>query len=197
MYDLGLILTRYSERPVLDKTGIQGLFDIKLQWNPFLGRPRRRGPAITRRGGARWAEPRSRYAADSLHRPGATARSQTRGATKPGRDLRDRSRGKARGELGLLPAEEQGSYGGLFAIGGAAQRRVVPTISRCNLGAAVEQCFGDLHLAAPGRHMQRRAALCSSTCAHIGAALRPTGVSSRCGEPPRAGPCNLTIMVVA
>jgi uncharacterized protein (TIGR03435 family) len=38
MYDLTLILSSYAERPVLDKTGIQGLFDIKLQWNPFAGR---------------------------------------------------------------------------------------------------------------------------------------------------------------
>lgn len=40
MYDVALILSNYSGgRPVLDKTGIQGLFDIKLQWNPFAGRP--------------------------------------------------------------------------------------------------------------------------------------------------------------
>jgi bla regulator protein blaR1 len=38
MYDLALILSRYSDRPVLDNTGVQGLFDIKLQWNPFAGR---------------------------------------------------------------------------------------------------------------------------------------------------------------
>jgi uncharacterized protein (TIGR03435 family) len=35
MYDLALILSSYSDRPVVDRTGIQGLFDIKLQWNPF------------------------------------------------------------------------------------------------------------------------------------------------------------------
>jgi uncharacterized protein (TIGR03435 family) len=38
MTDLALTLSSYSDRPVLDKTGIQGLFDIKLQWNPFAGR---------------------------------------------------------------------------------------------------------------------------------------------------------------
>jgi uncharacterized protein (TIGR03435 family) len=35
MYDLALILTTYSDRPVLDQTGIEGIFDIKMQWNPF------------------------------------------------------------------------------------------------------------------------------------------------------------------
>ncbi|HKQ86297.1 MAG TPA: TIGR03435 family protein [Candidatus Acidoferrales bacterium] len=35
MYDLALMLSRYSDRPVVDHTGIQGLFDIRLQWNPF------------------------------------------------------------------------------------------------------------------------------------------------------------------
>jgi uncharacterized protein (TIGR03435 family) len=35
MYDLALILTFFSDRPVVDRTGIQGLFDVKLQWNPF------------------------------------------------------------------------------------------------------------------------------------------------------------------
>ena len=39
MYDLALTLSSYSDRPVIDRTGIQGLFDIKMQWNPFVGRP--------------------------------------------------------------------------------------------------------------------------------------------------------------
>ena len=39
MSDLALLLSSYSDRPVLDKTGIQGRFDIRLQWNPFLARP--------------------------------------------------------------------------------------------------------------------------------------------------------------
>src|SRR5580658_4554579 len=39
MSDLALILSHDSGRPVLDKTGIPGLFDMKLQWNPFAGRP--------------------------------------------------------------------------------------------------------------------------------------------------------------
>jgi uncharacterized protein (TIGR03435 family) len=38
MYDLASMLSRYSDRPVLDKTGVQGNFDIKLQWNPFAAR---------------------------------------------------------------------------------------------------------------------------------------------------------------
>jgi bla regulator protein blaR1 len=38
MYDLALMLSSYSDRPVLDKTGVQGNFDIKLQWNPFAAR---------------------------------------------------------------------------------------------------------------------------------------------------------------
>jgi len=35
MSDLALVLSSNSDRPVLDKTGVQGVFDIKLQWNPF------------------------------------------------------------------------------------------------------------------------------------------------------------------
>jgi bla regulator protein blaR1 len=38
MSDLALLLSRNSDRPVLDRTGIPGLFDVKLQWNPFAGR---------------------------------------------------------------------------------------------------------------------------------------------------------------
>jgi uncharacterized protein (TIGR03435 family) len=34
MYDLALILTDYSDRPVIDGTGLRGIFDIKMQWNP-------------------------------------------------------------------------------------------------------------------------------------------------------------------
>jgi bla regulator protein blaR1 len=35
MSDLALLLSSYAGRTVLDKTGVQGLYDIKLQWNPF------------------------------------------------------------------------------------------------------------------------------------------------------------------
>ena len=38
MKDLALMLSIYSDRPVVDGTGIQGLFDVKLQWNPFAPR---------------------------------------------------------------------------------------------------------------------------------------------------------------
>ena len=38
MSDVALILSSYAGRPVVDKTGITGLFDIKLIWNPFAGR---------------------------------------------------------------------------------------------------------------------------------------------------------------
>ncbi len=38
MFDLALILSSYADRPVVDKTGVQGLFDIHLEWNPFAGR---------------------------------------------------------------------------------------------------------------------------------------------------------------
>jgi bla regulator protein BlaR1 len=38
MYDLALMLTGHAGRPVRDKTGIQGVFDIQLHWNPFAGR---------------------------------------------------------------------------------------------------------------------------------------------------------------
>ena len=38
MADLASILTGYAGRPVLDKTGISGVFDILLQWNVSYGR---------------------------------------------------------------------------------------------------------------------------------------------------------------
>jgi uncharacterized protein (TIGR03435 family) len=58
MYDLALIVSSYSDRPVIDRTGIQGLFDIKLQWNPFTARPQGaenvpRSPAAEAREGSR------------------------------------------------------------------------------------------------------------------------------------------------
>jgi uncharacterized protein (TIGR03435 family) len=52
MYDLSLILSSYSDRPVLDKTGVTGLFDIKLQWNPFAGRPQEPTDDVPRSPGA-------------------------------------------------------------------------------------------------------------------------------------------------
>ena len=38
MADLAAILTGYAGRPVLDNTGISGVFDFLLQWNVFYGR---------------------------------------------------------------------------------------------------------------------------------------------------------------
>lgn len=38
-YDIALMLTGYSDRLVVDKTGLTGLYDVLLQWNPFAGRP--------------------------------------------------------------------------------------------------------------------------------------------------------------
>ncbi len=38
MADLASLLTGYAGRPVLDKTGMSGVFDIRLQWNVFYGR---------------------------------------------------------------------------------------------------------------------------------------------------------------
>jgi uncharacterized protein (TIGR03435 family) len=52
-------LSSYSERPVLDGTNIQGIFDIKLQWNPFApgtqpaGDDRPRPPGAESREGPR------------------------------------------------------------------------------------------------------------------------------------------------
>jgi len=40
MADLASILSGYAGRPVLDKTGISGVFDFLLQWNVFYGRQR-------------------------------------------------------------------------------------------------------------------------------------------------------------
>jgi uncharacterized protein (TIGR03435 family) len=58
MYDLALTLSSFLERPVVDHTGIQGLFDIKLQWNPFVtgSQPKDdvpRSPAAEAREGSR------------------------------------------------------------------------------------------------------------------------------------------------
>ena len=38
MYDIALILTSRVGRPVVDKTGLPGIFDLTLQWNPFADR---------------------------------------------------------------------------------------------------------------------------------------------------------------
>lgn len=38
-YDLAMFLSRYTDRPIVDATGIQGVFDVALQWNPFADRP--------------------------------------------------------------------------------------------------------------------------------------------------------------
>jgi uncharacterized protein (TIGR03435 family) len=45
MSDIALLLSHYTDRPVLDKTGFAGTFNIKLQWNPFAGRPQAVGDA--------------------------------------------------------------------------------------------------------------------------------------------------------
>ena len=39
MDDIAFELTSRGDRIVVDKTGIQGMFDVFLQWNPFYGRP--------------------------------------------------------------------------------------------------------------------------------------------------------------
>jgi uncharacterized protein (TIGR03435 family) len=58
MYDLALILTNYSDRPVIDATGVQGIFDIKMGWNPrVMAAPATddapRSPAAVSKEGAR------------------------------------------------------------------------------------------------------------------------------------------------
>jgi len=58
MYDLAQTLSSYSDRPVIDGTGIAGLFEIKLQWNPIAaGSPPAddvpRSPAAVAREGVR------------------------------------------------------------------------------------------------------------------------------------------------
>jgi uncharacterized protein (TIGR03435 family) len=58
MYDLASIFGSYSDRPIVDRTGVTGLFDIKLQWNPFTTEPPRendvpRSPAAEAREGPR------------------------------------------------------------------------------------------------------------------------------------------------
>jgi uncharacterized protein (TIGR03435 family) len=56
MSDVALILSSYLDRPVVDRTGIEGVYDIKLQWNPFAARPPQtddapRSPAVEGREG--------------------------------------------------------------------------------------------------------------------------------------------------
>ncbi|HKA00862.1 MAG TPA: TIGR03435 family protein [Candidatus Solibacter sp.] len=57
MNDLVAALNSFLDRPVVDRTGIEGLFDIKLQWNPFAARPQPddapRNPAAEAREGPR------------------------------------------------------------------------------------------------------------------------------------------------
>src|SRR5262245_16508719 len=48
MYDLVDILMMFEDRPILNKTNIKGLYDIRLQWNPLpsgvQSGPRNAGP---------------------------------------------------------------------------------------------------------------------------------------------------------
>lgn len=36
MNDLAMALSRFLDRPVIDHTSVEGLYDLVLQWNPFL-----------------------------------------------------------------------------------------------------------------------------------------------------------------
>jgi uncharacterized protein (TIGR03435 family) len=56
--DIADYLSGHADRPVRDKTGIQGVFDIKMQWNSRPGAPRPaddtpRSPAVEKREGPR------------------------------------------------------------------------------------------------------------------------------------------------
>jgi uncharacterized protein (TIGR03435 family) len=58
MYDVAMELSSRLGRPVVNHTGVEGIFDIKLQWNPFVGRPQPaddapRSPAAEARDGPR------------------------------------------------------------------------------------------------------------------------------------------------
>ena len=58
MADLAGYLSGHADRPVRDNTGIQGVFDIKMQWNPRPGVPwpaddAPRSPAVEKREGPR------------------------------------------------------------------------------------------------------------------------------------------------
>jgi uncharacterized protein (TIGR03435 family) len=53
MSDVALMLSSYLDRPVVDRTGIEGLFDVKLQWNPFAARPQPVDDAPSRGGPSR------------------------------------------------------------------------------------------------------------------------------------------------
>jgi uncharacterized protein (TIGR03435 family) len=61
MNDLVLMLNAYLDRPLVDRTGIEGMFDIKLQWNPFAARPQTddapRSPAAEGREGREGPKP--------------------------------------------------------------------------------------------------------------------------------------------
>jgi uncharacterized protein (TIGR03435 family) len=57
MADLAGYLTGKADRPVRDNTGLQGVFDIKMQWNPFSTPPPAddtpRSPDVEKREGPR------------------------------------------------------------------------------------------------------------------------------------------------
>jgi len=61
----------------------------------------------------------------------------------------------------------------LAAIDGAAQRRFTEAVARLQVRAAIQQRCGDFHIAAPGRHVQRCAALDAFVGVHIPRPLAP------------------------
>src|ERR1700733_12196936 len=72
--------------------------------------------------------------------------------------------------IGALCQEQRGNTS-LPAIDGAPKGSFAKTVTRFDVGAALEQGLGNLHVIAPGRHVQRRATLDSIAGVYLGAAL--------------------------
>ena len=107
MADLIRELALILDRPVVDKTGFTGEFDLNLSFTPdeaLMGLPGFGGPGDP----ARYQAPDRPQPPKHLRRTGGTARAEARAGQGPGRSSRHRSRGEAHRELAAR-GEEHGA----------------------------------------------------------------------------------------